>query len=118
MMTTSEFEKQFGLKPEKAKELMELLVRIVNREVKNTIEHADFYMNPMDYCEEEHLKEWNGEDCFDKDDDSDGYPNLYDFKRQNSAEKVFMEFISLHTRYGGHTSAIEACELMEMEGWK
>ena len=83
-----------------------------------TIKHADFYMDPESYIDEDYLKEEIGEDVLDKDDDDDGYPNLYDFKRQTSAEKCFMDFISFHTKHGGHTSAIEACRLMGMEGWR
>lgn len=115
-MTEQEFETRFGITPDKAKELMEELANIVNKEVREVIRHANYYTSPTGYCDEEFLKEEFGADALEKDDDDDGYPNLYDF-RTNSAEKVFMDFISFHTHYGGHTSAIEACELMGLK-WR
>lgn len=115
-MTEQEFIKCFGLKPNKAKELMERLREIVNREVEEVITHADYYANPTDYCDEEYLKEQYGEDVLEKEDeDADGYTKLYEFGRQHSAVKTFMDFISWHTYYGGHTSAIRACDLMNLE---
>ena len=118
-MTAEVFERQFGIKPEKAKELMERLQEIVTKEVREVIENADFYMNPMDYyCDEDSVREEYGDDVFEKNGCSDGYPNLYDYKKQTSAEKCFMDFISYHTRYGGHSSAIDACRFMGIGGWR
>ena len=117
-MTAEEFESYYGMKPEKAKELMEELANIVNREVREAIEHADYYTDPTAYCDAEYLIEEYGEYALEKDEDSDGYPNLYDYRKKKSAESAFMDFISLHTFHGGHTSAIEACRLMGTEGWR
>jgi len=114
-MTEEEFVKDFGITPKKAKELIIRLREIVNQEVHEVIEHADYYMNPTQYSDEDWLKERYGDDVLEKDEDSDGYPNLYDFGKQNSAVKTFMDFISYHTSYGGHTSAIRACDLMDLE---
>ena len=114
-MTEEEFIKDFGITPNKAKELIERLREIVNQEVHEVIEHADYYMNPTQYCDEDWLKERYGDDVLEKDEDSDGYPNLYDFGEQNSAVMTFMHFISWHTSHGGHTSAIRACDLMDLE---
>lgn len=111
-MTREEFIEYFGLTPEKAKELMVLLRQIVNREVETVIAHADFYMNPLDYCDKDYLEERYG--TLEKDDDEDGYTQLYDFGKEHSVVETFMKFISLHTRHGGYTSAIEACNLMNL----
>lgn len=113
MMTEMKFKEYYGMTPAKAKELMEELKHIVNREVEMVISHADFYMNPLDYCDKETLEEDYGP--LEKGDDDDGYTCLYDFGKQHSAVSTFMDFISLHTRHGGHTSAIEACDLMDLE---
>lgn len=114
-MTEQEFINDFGITPGKAKELMERLCQIVNAEVKEVIRHADYYINPFDYCEAEDLEEIYGEDALEKDDDDDGYTNLYEFGHQHSAVSTFMDFISFHTKHGGHTSAINACDLMGLE---
>lgn len=112
-MSREEFMLYFGITPEKAKELMILLRQIVNREVEMVISHADYYMNPTDYCDKEWLEEKYG--TLEKDDDADGYTQLYEFGEEHSAVSTFMDFISFHTRHGGHTSAIEACNLMDLE---
>lgn len=117
-MTEIEFTHKFGVNPEKCKEIMEDVAQLVNAEVEEVIKHLDYYMCPMDYCDKEYLIEQYGEDAFEKDEDDDGYPNLYNFKRQNSAESIFQRIMSRHTFFGGYTSAIEACELMKLEGWK
>ena len=115
-MTEEEFIKDFGITPGKAKELMERLRQIVNYEVEQVIKHADYYIDPVPYCGEEWLKENIGDDVLEKDDeDDDGYTKLYEFGRQHSAVSTFMDFISLHTRYGDHGSAIRACDLMGIE---
>ena len=101
------------------KELMERVAQIINGEVQEVIEHADYYMNPTDYCDEEYLKEEFGEDALEKDEDADGYPNLYDYRKGHSAVMLFKDLISCRTYFGGHTSAIEACKLMDIgEGWR
>lgn len=107
-MTREEFKKQFGMEPEKAKEILEELKNIVNREVHETIAHADFYIDPESYgYEGELIKE---------DEDDDGYTCLYDYGKQSGgAVMAFMDLISFHTPYGGQTSAIRACELMGIE---
>lgn len=117
-MTKEEFIQYFDITPDKAKELMELLADIVNSEVQEVIAHADYYINPTDYCDEEFLKQEYGLDVLDKDEDATGYSGLYDFRKHTSAEKCFMDFISYHTKHGGHTSAIRACELMGITGWR
>lgn len=116
-MTEEEFASRYGMSSQRCREIMEGVRQLVNRQVKEVIEHADFYIDPTSYCDEDDLKEWNGEDCLEKDEDDDGYPNLYEFGRQNSAESVFMDLISVHTRYGGHGSACEACSLMGIK-WR
>lgn len=117
-MTSTEFENQFGLSPEICKVLMEKLAEIVDEEVKEAIAHADYYMNPTGYVDEDDLKERYGEDCLMKsNEDDDGYTELYDFKRQNTAAYTFQRFISSRTYYGGYTSAMKACELMGI-GWR
>ena len=70
------------------------------------------------YCDEDSVREEYGDDVFEKNGCSDGYPNLYDYKKQTSAEKCFMDFISYHTRYGSHGSAIDACRFMGIGGWR
>ena len=115
-MTREEFEKHFGLSPEKCKELMERVKEIINNEVHEVIAHADFYMDPVNYCGEDYLKERYGDDVLDKDnEDDDGYIKLYEYGRQHSAVSTFMNLISWHTTHGGHTSAIRACDLMGLE---
>lgn len=116
-MTREEFQNQFGLSPEKCKELMETVANLVTYEVQEAIAHADFYINPLDYCDKKTLKELYGEDCFDKDEDEDGYIGLYDFKVSNTAARTFQNLISNHTYYGGYTSAIEAIDLMDLH-WR
>lgn len=117
-MTREEFTEKFGMTPEKCREIMETVARIINWEAAEIIEHADYYMDPTSYVDEDDLKEEYGPDALEKDDDADGYPNLYDFRKGNSPEKLFMDLISLHTHYGGHTTAIEACKLMgKWERW-
>lgn len=103
-MTKREFIKYYGMTPERAKELMTKLRHIVNWEVHQVIAHADYYIDPWNYGFEGKIEK--------EDEDDDGYTCLYDFGAQNSAEKTFTDFISFHTRHGGHTSAIRACELM------
>lgn len=119
-MTKEEFEEYFGLTPEKCKELMEALAKIVNEEVREAIAHADYYMNPLDYCDEDDLKETYGEKCLEKEDeDDDGYVGLYDFKRRgSSAAYAFQRFVSNRTSHAGYGSATAACKLMELEGWR
>ena len=114
-----EFCDQFGITPDKCAELMNRLAAIVDTEVEEVIKHADFYMNPLDYCNEEQLKEEFGEDWDEKEDeDDDGYINLYSFKKSHSAADTFQRFISYRTRYGGYTSALDACDLMGIKGWR
>ena len=112
-MTEEEFVNKFGIKPERCKQIMESIRQLVNSEVREAIEHSDYYINPTDYCSEEFLEEHYGK--LEKDDDSDGYKMLYDFGKEHSAVETFMDVISLHTRYGGHCSAISACSLMGLE---
>ena len=115
-MTEEEFIKDFGITPGMAKELMERLRILINVEVRNAIAHADYYINPTDYCDAEWLKERYGEDVLEKDDDDDdGYVDLYEYGREHGAVETFMDFISWHTSYGGHPSAIRACDLMGIE---
>lgn len=119
-MTAEEFEIYYGMKPERAKELMFSLARFIDAEVKETIEHADYYMNPLDYVDEDALKAKYGADCLEKySDEDDGYSRLYDYKKDNSPESVFMNFISRLTLHGGYGSACAACELMGIreDGW-
>lgn len=107
-MTREEFTSQFGMEPERAKEILEELRYIVNREVHEVIAHADFYIDPEAYG-------YDGE-LMKEDEDDDGYTCLYDYGRQSGgAVKAFMDLISFHTSHGGHTSAIRACELMGIE---
>lgn len=106
-MTREEFIDHFGMTPEKAKELMERLRELINREVYETIAHADYYINPRAYGYEGPLEK--------EDFDDDGFVCMYEYGRFNSAEKTFMDFISWHSRHGGHTSAIRACELMGID---
>ena len=114
-----EFTERFGISPQKCKEVMEQVANIINSEVQEVIEHADYYIDPLAYCSKEHLEEEFGEDALEKDDDADGYPNLYDYRKSHSAEMLFKHLISWHTHYGGHTTAIEACKLMDIgEGWR
>lgn len=116
MCTESEmFEDHFGMSPEKARQILESLRRIVNSEVHNVIENADFYIDPLGYADQDSLEERYGK--LEKDDDADGYACLYDYGKQNSAISAFMDIISSHTYYGGYTSATEACNLMGLE-WK
>lgn len=118
-MTREEFEEYFGLTPEKCKELMEALAKIVNEEVREAIAHADYYMNPLDYCDKDDLKETYGEDCLEKEDeDDDGYTKLYDFKKNGTAAYAFQRLISIKTTHAGYGSATAACKLMELEGWR
>lgn len=102
-----QFERRFGMPPERAKEILEELRHIVNAEVCEVIAHADFYINPSAYGYEEEIEK--------EDENDDGYTCLYDFGRSTSAVAAFMKLISFHTPYGGHTSAIEACRLMGIE---
>lgn len=119
IMTREKFIDYFGMTPEKAKYILTKFRQIVNAEVHHVIENADFYINPQDYGCESDVRGMP----FEKDEDSDGYTCLYEYGVQHSAEYVFMRLISGDTRYGGHTSAIRACELMgidweeESRGW-
>ena len=113
-MTNEEFIKQFGMTPEKAKNIMEMIKRFVNVEVKTAIANADYYMNPRAFGYEGPLK-WGSEN----ESENGGYSFLYEFSEQNSPESVFMSIISIDTYYGGMTSAMEACKLMGIhEDWK
>lgn len=119
IMTREEFIDHFGMTPEKAKYILTKFRQMVNAEVHDVIEHADAYINPEDYGIDSDIY---GKPL-EKDDDSDGYACMYEYGLQHSAEYVFMRLISGDTRYGGHTSAIRACELMgidweeESRGW-
>lgn len=107
-MTRDEFKAHYGMEPERAKEILEELRHIVNREVHDVIAHADYFINPEEYG-------YNG-DLTKEDEDDDGYTCLYDYGSQcGGAVKAFMDLISFHTPYGGQTSAIRACELMGIE---
>lgn len=117
-MTVEEFQEYYGMSPETAEDLLEALARIVNAEVREAIEHADYYMNPLDYCDADQLKETYGDDCLEKWDEDDGYSKLYDFKKQNTAMYTFQRLISNASRHGGYGSACAACKLMNIEGWK
>lgn len=101
------FIQQFGMTPDRAKEILEELRHIVNAEVHEVIAHADYYIDPAAYGYEGKLEK--------EDEDHDGYTCLYDFGERVSAVSAFMKLISFHTPYGGHTSAIEACSLMGIE---
>jgi len=117
-MTESEFVEKFGLSPKLAGEIMDAVDAIVTSEAQTIIEHCDFYMNPTDYCDEEQLIDEYGEDAFEKDDDADGYPNLYDYRKSHSATEVFKRLFSYRTKYAGHTTAIEAINLIDTRGWR
>ena len=118
-MTKEQFQEYFGLSAEKCAELMNRLAAIIDTEVEEVIKHADFYMNPLDYTDEKYLKEEYGEDCLEKEDeDDDGYIALYSFRRSHSAADTFQRFISYRTHYGGYTSALQACDLMGIKGWR
>jgi hypothetical protein len=106
-MTEQEFIKWYGMKPERAKEILTELKNIVNREVHEVIAHADYYIDPRPYGYEGELEK--------EDADDDGYTCLYDYGKQTGAVSAFMRLISFHTTHGGHTSAIRACELMGLE---
>lgn len=107
-MTTEEFKSYYGMSPERAKQILEELRHIVNQEVHEVIACADYYIDPRPYGYEGELeKEYE---------DDDGYTCLYDFGNlTGGAVKAFMRLISFHMTHGGHTSAIEACRLMEIE---
>ena len=114
-MSEEEFIKDFGLSPDRCRDLMERVRQIINTEVHEVIAHADYYVDPVNYCGEEFLKEQYGEDVFEKDnEDDDGYTKLYEYGRQSGAVSLFMSLISWHTTHGGHTSAIRACDLMDL----
>ena len=114
-----EFTECFGITPQRCKEVMERVAYIINSEVQEVIEHADYYIDPLAYCSKENLEEEFGKDALEKGDDADGYSNLYDYRKSHSAEMLFMDLISWDTHYGGHTSAIEACKIMDIgEGWR
>ena len=113
-MTEEEFVKCFGLSSERAKEILERFRKLVNQYVHETIEHADYYIDPFNYCDKEYL-EYHLECEIEKDEDDDGYACLYEYGREHSAVETFMNLISWHTSYGGHTSAIRACDLMGLE---
>lgn len=109
-MSEEEFIQYYGMTPKRAREILEEVRHLINAEVHETIDHADYYIHPEAYG-------YGIEDGVDleKDDDADGYSCLYDYGERNSAVKTFMRIISFHTTHGGHTSAIRACELMELE---
>lgn len=48
-MTEEEFVKCFGLSSEKAKEILERFRELVNKYVHETINHADYYIDPFNY---------------------------------------------------------------------
>lgn len=107
-MTNAEFVKQFGMEPERAKWILEQLRYIVNREVREIIANADYFIDPEAYGYEGELEK--------EDENDDGYICLYDYGEQcGGAVRAFMDLISFHTAYGGQTSAIEACKLMGIE---
>lgn len=107
-MTQEEFKAYFGMTPERAKQILEGLRRIVNQEVHEVIAHADYYIDPVPYGYDGKLEK--------EDEDDDGYTCLYDFgDLSGGSVKAFMQLISFHTTHGGHTSAIEACRLMGIE---
>lgn len=113
-MTREEFIELFGITPEKAKEILEQVRKMINKQVHETIEHADYYMDPFAYSSKEYLEHHLG--CkIEKDEEDDGYTCLYEYGREHGAVETFMNLISLHTTHGGHTSAIRACELMGLE---
>jgi hypothetical protein len=59
------------------------------------------------------LRDWE-----EKDDDDDGYPNLYlyaDGLFGEDGTKVFKDLISRGTLHGGMGSALEAMELIDAE---
>ena len=113
-MTEEEFVKCFGLSSERAKEILERFRKLVNQYVHETIKQADYYIDPFYYCDKEYL-EYHLECEIEKDEDDDGYACLYEYGREHSAVETFMNLISWHTSYGGHTSAIRACDLMGLE---
>lgn len=113
-MTREEFIEFFGITPEKAKEILEQVRKMINNQVHETIEQADYYMDPFNYSSKEYLEHHLG--CkIEKGEDDDGYTCLYEYGREHGAVETFMNLISLHTTHGGHTSAIRACELMGLE---
>lgn len=114
-MTEEQFEQYFGMKPERAKQILQRFRQMVNAEVHETIAHADYYMDPTNYCEKEWLEERIGQPLEKENDDDDGYTCLYEYGRDNGAVKTFMDLISCHTTHGGHTSAMAACNLMGLE---
>lgn len=113
-MTEEEFVKCFGLSSETAKEILERFRELVNQYVHETIKQADYYIDPFYYCDKEYL-EHHLECEIEKDEDDDGYACLFEYGREHSAVETFMDLISWHTSYGGHTSAIRACDLMGLE---
>lgn len=110
-----EFQEKFGMSPERCKQIMIDVMHLINWEAEEIIRHLDYYENPTNYCEPESLAEKYGPHALEKDDDDDGYPNLYDYSKDHSAVELFQQIISIHTRYGGHTSAMEACNLMGLD---
>ena len=113
-MTEEEFVKCFGLSSEKAKQILERFRELVNQYVHETIEHADYYIDPFNYCDKDYLEHHLGVPI-EKPEDDDGYTCLFEYGREHGAVETFMDLISCHTTHGGHTSAIRACELMGLE---
>ena len=79
-MTREEFVSNYGIAPERAKQILEELRHIVNQEVRETIAHADYYIDPRSYGYEGELEK--------KDVDDDGYTCLYDFGNLSGGEYV------------------------------
>ena len=106
---------RFGMTADAIMRVMRTHKRIVNSEVHETVRHADFYINPTDYCDPTDLplRDWE-----EKDDDDDGYPNLYLYADDLFGEdgtKVFKDLISRGTLHGGMGSALEAMALIDAE---
>ena len=106
ILTEEQFVKQFGMTPEKARSIMLHIKHLVNAEVKNAIANANYYIDPKNYGYDGPLGK--------SDIDDDGYTMLYECGEENSAEEIFMSVISIDTNYGGHTSAVEACNTMKI----
>lgn len=111
-MTDDYLIKRFGMTAEAMRRVMKNHKSIVNAEVHKTIWNADYYMNPTDYIDADDLPDgWD-----EKDEDDDGYSNLYNYAEDLFGEdgtKVFKSLISWGTKYGGMGSAVEALVMLD-----
>lgn len=102
---------RFGMTREAIARVLHNHTCIVTDECREIIKHADYYINPTDYCDGEYLTNlfpfWEN-----KDDDDDGYPLLHEYGKESQAT-VFKGLISRGTRYGGMGSACEAVNMVD-----